>query len=78
MSSTYNAGLTSNLKIKVQNSKDHTPVNIFQTYLKSNNVVSPIPMEIHPTDFYDLDTVDDLFEFNNRNLASKQSKDNIH
>ncbi|CDW85434.1 UNKNOWN [Stylonychia lemnae] len=78
MSSTYQGGVTSNVKIKIQNnSKDHTPVNIFQTYLKqNNNVVSPIPMEAQQHDFYDLDTVDDLFDFKNQ-ISSRQGRDNI-
>lgn len=70
MSATYagvESNVTSNLKIKIKNTKDHTPVNIFQTYLKSNtNVVSPIPMETQPTDFYDLDTVDEFIDFNQK------------
>eukprot|EP00347_Sterkiella_histriomuscorum_P024574 403330642 len=67
MSQTYAAGnVTSNLKIKIQSSKDHTPVNIFQTYLKSNNIVSPIPMETQPTDFYDLEGEEEFFDFNQK------------
>jgi hypothetical protein len=52
---------TSNLKGR--NVKDQTPVNIFQTYLKQNNLVSPIPLDYPTNDFYDVDTEDDLMEF---------------
>ncbi len=74
---TYREDPTSNLKIKIQNSKDHTPVNIFQTYLKQSNLVSPILGEAHAADFYENDTVDEFFEFakQNQNASKKNSID---
>lgn len=42
-SGTFNNG--THLKIKIGNNKDHTPVNIFNTYLKTNTVASPIPLD---------------------------------
>ncbi len=59
MTSTFN-GTSTNLKIKVKNAKDHTPVNIFQSYLKTSAtaIVSPIPIDNHlGTDFCDENTV---------------------
>ena len=53
-----------NLKLKIKNVKDQTPVNIFSTYLKQSNIVSPIPMENN--DFYENDTVYEFFDFNKR------------
>lgn len=55
MSATYNNG--TNLKIKINN-KDHTPANIFNTYLKTNPLASPIPIDQQiNNDFCDVDTV---------------------
>ena len=54
-----------NLKIKIGNNKDHTPINIFNTYLKTSTVASPIPLDQQThNDFCDVDSVQEFFDFN--------------
>ena len=57
---------TNSLKISIKNNKEGTPVNIFHTYMKDqrNTMASPIPVDSNANDFYDVETVDDLFDFN--------------
>lgn len=69
----YDMPCSTQMKLKIQNTKDHTPLNIFQTYLKSSTLVSPIMNEAQQTDFCEHDTVDDFFDFPRQ--APSQPKD---
>ena len=69
------SGIFATSNFKPKNLKDQTPVNIFQTYLKQNTLVSPIPLDYPTNDFYDIDTEDDLNEFNKQQQARLKEKE---